>query len=83
MPHVAVKMWTGRSEEQKKLLADRLYQVMKETTGAPDAYITVSIEDFDPAEWPKAVYKPELIDKADTLYHKPGYGYSDEELGLK
>ena len=47
---------------------------------ASDNSITVSIEEIEPSAWPKAVYKPEIVDKADKLYKKPGYGYSKEEL---
>jgi hypothetical protein len=40
----------------------------------------VSIEEISPSEWPTAVYKPEIADKLDKLYKKPGYGYSEKEL---
>lgn len=80
MPHVSVKMWLGRTEEQKRALADRIVSAVRETLGASDNSITVSIEEIEPSAWPKAVYKPEIVDKADKLYKKPGYGYSKEEL---
>lgn len=80
MPHISVKMWPGRSEAQKKAMVDKIVSAVKESTGAPDDYITVSIEEIPSSVWPKEVYKPEIMDKADRLYKKPGYGYSDEEL---
>lgn len=82
MPHIAIKMWPGRSEQQKQELADRLAAVVRETTGAPDSYITVTIEDVDAAVWPRQVFKPDIAEKADKLYKKPGYGYTDEEMGV-
>lgn len=80
MPHVSVKMWPGRSEEQKQKMVDRIVEAVKESTGAPEDYITVSVEEIPSSVWPKKVYKPEIVDNADKLYKKPGYGYSKEEL---
>lgn len=80
MPHVSVKLWPGRTEEQKRALADRIVEAVKDTMGATDDYITVAIEDVPAAVWPKVVYKPEIADKPDKLYKKPGYGYSKEEM---
>ena len=48
--------------------------------GASEAYITVGIEEVAASEWPHTVYKPEIHDKIDRLYKKPGYFYSDEEM---
>lgn len=80
MPHINIKMWPGRTEEQKQKLTDKVINAVKEATGAPDDYITVAIEEISSSEWAKKVYKPEIADKADKLYKKPGYGYTDEEL---
>jgi len=80
MPHISVKMWPGRSEAQKQALTEKLVEAVKETLGGSEDYITVAIEEIDSSAWPKAVYKPEIVDKADKLYKKPGYGYSKEEL---
>jgi 4-oxalocrotonate tautomerase len=81
MPHISVKMWPGRSEEQKRAMVDRIVDAIKETTGAPDDYITVSVEEISSSAWPKEVFKPEIADQADKLYKKPGYGYTKEEMG--
>lgn len=73
MPHVIVKLYPGRTEEQKLELTARLIKDIKETLGAGDDSISVAIEEVDPEEWGKAVYKPDILDKEDTLYKKPGY----------
>ena len=80
MPHVLVKLWPGRTEEQKRALTAGIVDALKETMGASDDYITVGIEEVPAADWPRQVYKPEIADKRDRLYKKPGYGYSQEEL---
>ncbi len=80
MPHIQVKLWPGRTEEQKRALTEKIVAAVKETMGASEDYITVGIEEVPASEWPKAVYKPEIADKLDQLYKKPGYGYSPDEL---
>lgn len=80
MPHIQVKLWPGRSEAQKQAFADAVVQAAQQTLGASAAYITVGIEEVPADVWPRQVYKPEIADKLDVLYKKPGYGYSDEEL---
>ena len=82
MPHIVVKLWPGRSEEQKQALAHRVTEAVMETMDASEASVSVAMEEISPAEWPQAVYKPEIHDQWEALYKKPGYGYTDEELGL-
>ena len=45
MPYVTVKMLEGRTEEQKKALAEKVTAV-SETTGAPEENIVVFIEEM-------------------------------------
>jgi 4-oxalocrotonate tautomerase len=73
MPHVNIKMHTGRSEEQKAKLADEISKAVIAVLSASEASVSVSIEDVDPKHWADQVYKPEIIDKSDTVYKKPGY----------
>lgn len=73
MPHVIVKMYAGRSEEQKARLADEIVKAVTAALGAPEKSISVAIEDVDPAAWPEAVYRPDILAKPATLYKKPGY----------
>lgn len=42
MPYVTVKMLEGRTEEQKKALAEKVTAAVSETTGAPEENIVVS-----------------------------------------
>ncbi|WP_319582536.1 tautomerase family protein [uncultured Pseudodesulfovibrio sp.] len=73
MPHVSVKLWPGRSEEDKKRLAEAIADDVVRFTGASPASVSVSIEDIPSNEWKERVYDPEIRDKADILYKKPGY----------
>jgi 4-oxalocrotonate tautomerase len=74
MPHVNVRMYAGRSEEEKQRLAEAIGQALVETLGSSERSISVAIEDVDPDHWMAEVYEPEITAKVDRLYKKPGYG---------
>lgn len=46
MPYVMVKMFEGRTEEQKQLLAEKVTQAVHESIGASKESIVVFIEDM-------------------------------------
>lgn len=71
MPHVIVKLWPGRSEEQKRALAAAMASDMEQITGAKQENISVSIEEVAPDQWETTVVKPEILGKPDNLYKKP------------
>jgi len=35
--------------------------------------VSVSIEEVHPDDWTEKVYKPDILNSANTLYKKPGY----------
>lgn len=76
MPHVIVKMYPGRTEEQKKALAEKIVQSVMETINADEESISLAIEEIPRETWGKDVYKPDILDKEGTLYRKPGYTIS-------
>lgn len=73
MPHVIVKLYAGKSEQQKARIAEEVTKAIMATTGNGEAAVSVSIEDVQPSDWAEAVYRPDILDKPDTLYKKPGY----------
>ena len=74
MPHVIVKLYEGRSEEQKTALAEAVTQALMSSLGSAVDSISVGIEDVAPADWMDQVYGPEISSKADSLFKRPGYG---------
>jgi 4-oxalocrotonate tautomerase len=76
MPHVNVRMYAGRSEDDKKRLAEAIAQALTQALGSSERSISVAIEDIAPDDWMTEVYEPEITAKADRLYKKPGYGPS-------
>jgi 4-oxalocrotonate tautomerase len=73
MPHVIVKLWPGKSEQQKRRLADAITEdVMKVLRYGEDS-VSVAFEEVDADAWAEQVYQPDIVAKVDTLYKKPGY----------
>jgi len=73
MPHVIVKLYSGRSEQDKARLADEIAKAVKTVLNYGDASISVGIEDVDPEDWAEEVYRPNIMGKQGTIYKKPGY----------
>jgi 4-oxalocrotonate tautomerase len=73
MPHVAVKLYPGRSEEQKKRLAEAIAEDVVTITGCRLESVSVSIEEVDPGEWAEKIYRREIVADPGKLYKKPGY----------
>jgi len=74
MPHITVKLWPGKSEKQKALLAERIVKDAMEVLGyGEESFFSVAIEEIKPEDWAEQVYKPESLSSMDNLYKKPGY----------
>jgi 4-oxalocrotonate tautomerase len=73
MPHIIVKLYAGRSEEQKANIAQELTRALMASANCAEKSVSVSIEDVQPEEWTEKVYKPDIAAKLDQLYKKPGY----------
>ena len=74
MPHVILKMYAGRTDEQKRRLADALAKAVMSAGGASEDSISVAIEDVAPADWFAKVYEPDIAGKPELIFKKPGYG---------
>jgi 4-oxalocrotonate tautomerase len=73
MPHIIVKLYAGRSEEQKANIAQELTKALMASANCAETSVSVSIEDVRPEEWTEKVYKPDIAAKPAQLYKKPGY----------
>ena len=73
MPHVIVKLWPGKSERQKRKLADEITKVVMSTLRYGEEAVSVAMEEVKAADWTEKVYKPDILAKRDTLYKEPGY----------
>jgi 4-oxalocrotonate tautomerase len=77
MPHVIVKLWPGKSVEQKTRLAEATTKDVKEILHYGDESVSVAMEEVESQDWVEKVYKPDIQNKWDKLYKKPGYDVSD------
>ncbi|WP_179403695.1 tautomerase family protein [Burkholderia guangdongensis] len=73
MPHVIVKLWPGKSEQQKQQLSDEITKAVTNILGYGKGSVSVGIEIVQPSAWVRDVYHPDIRDKWDTLYQRPGY----------
>ena len=73
MPHVIVKLWPGKSEQQKKRLAGKITQNVMDTFNYGEESVSVGFEEISSKDWKEKVYKPDIRDKWDKLYKTPGY----------
>ena len=77
MPHVIMRLWPGKSEQQKKTLADAITKDIMEILHYGEESVSVAMEEVKPSEWVEKVYRPEVKNNLDKLYKKPGYDESD------
>ena len=73
MPHVIVKLWPGKSEEQKARLAEAITKDVMDIFHYGEESVSVAMEEIKPEDWAEKVYKPDIVGHPETLYKKPGY----------
>jgi 4-oxalocrotonate tautomerase len=77
MPHVIVKLWPGKSEQQKQRLADAITRDVMEILHYREESVSVALEEVKAQDWAEEVYKPDIQKNSDKLYKEPGYGLND------
>ncbi len=77
MPHVIVKLCRGKSEGQKNRLAEAITKNVMDILNYGEESVSVAMEEIKPGDWVAKVYRPDIKNKPDNLYKKPGYDESD------
>ena len=77
MPHVIVKLWPGKSERQKVRLAEAIAKDVMDVLGYGEESVSVAMEEVEARDWAEKVYKPDIVNKPEQVYKKPGYGLSE------
>jgi 4-oxalocrotonate tautomerase len=77
MPHVIVKLWPGKSAAQKSRLAERIARDVMDVLGYGEESVSVAMEEVEPRDWRELVYQPDILNKPEQLYKKPGYDLSE------
>jgi 4-oxalocrotonate tautomerase len=70
-------MHPGRTTEQKNRLARAITDSVVKIAGCEEKSVSVAIEEIAPEDWAEMVYKPDIIEKEETLFKKPGYNPFD------
>ena len=72
MPHVIVKLWPGKSEQQSQLAQEITESVMSLLDYGSES-VSVGFEEISSIDWAEKVYRPEIKANWQKLYKKPGY----------
>ena len=73
MPHVIIKLWPGKSEQQKIRLAEEIVKDVMNVLNHGEESVSVAIEEVPAQDWAENVYKPDIVNNSEKLYKKPGY----------
>ena len=73
MPHVVVKLLSGRTEQQKAQVAAAIVKDLVTIANATEESVSVAIEEIPADDWDEKVYRQEILPNRDKLYKKPGY----------
>jgi 4-oxalocrotonate tautomerase len=73
MPHVIVKLWPGKSEQQKQKLADEITKAAMTTLHYGGESVSVAMEEVKASDWTEKVYRPDILAKRGTIYKEPRY----------
>jgi len=63
MPHVIVKLYPGRSEEQKTKLSAEIVKDVVAIADCDPKSVSVAFEEISKEDWAEKVYKPDILDK--------------------
>jgi 4-oxalocrotonate tautomerase len=73
LPHVIVKLWPGKSAEQKRQLSDAIVSDVTSILNYGDESVSVAFEEVASSEWTDRVVNPDILVNWDILTKEPGY----------
>lgn len=75
MPHITIKMFKGRTDEQKLEAAKAVKKALCDSLGCGEGVVSVSVSDYDPKDWSEQ-YRVEIDENPDIVI-KPNYRPED------
>ena len=60
MPHVVVKLWPGKTEQQKTRLAEEIVKDVINVLNYGEESVSVAMEEIKSQDWVGTVYKPDI-----------------------
>jgi 4-oxalocrotonate tautomerase len=73
MPHVIVKVWPGKTAQQKTRLAGAIAKDVIEVLHDGEESVSVAFEEVTSQDWAEKGDKPDMKDTWDTRSKKPEY----------
>ncbi len=73
MPHVEITCFPGRTEEQKKLCAEKIADVIADTLGCKTSSVSVAVKEVAEDDWKEKVWDKKIVPDRESLYKQPGY----------
>lgn len=73
MPHIEIKCYPGRSDEQKRLCTEKVAQAAAEALGLSTSTVSVAIKEIEKENWKKDVWDKQIVPDEKYLYKKPEY----------
>ena len=73
MPHVIIKLLPGRTEDQKRRLAEAITQDLMSIALCEEKSVSIAFEEVAKDQWAEKVYRPDILEKASQLFKQPGY----------
>ena len=74
MPHVIVKLWPGKTAEQKQRLSDAIVEDVTSILGYGDESVSVAFEEVPAKGLDRQGLRPDILGRWDQLAKQPGYG---------
>jgi 4-oxalocrotonate tautomerase len=74
MPHVIVKLWPGKTEDQEQRLTETITRAVMDILEYGEDAVSVAFEEVAPADWTPQVYEPDIAANWANLTKRPGYG---------
>jgi 4-oxalocrotonate tautomerase len=68
MPHIIIKLWPGKSEQQKKQLTEAITKDVMSVLNYGEESVSVAIEEVNSQDWAEKVYKPDIVHNPKNLY---------------
>jgi len=69
MPHALIKMYRGRTTEQKQRLAAAITGCVASIAKCEEKFMSVAVEEIAPEAWAGEVYRPDILEKEETLLY--------------
>ena len=73
MPHIIVKLWPGKTEQQKNQLAQEITSSVMSVLHYGEESVSVALEEVKSNDWAEKVYQPDIVNTSAKLYKQPGY----------